>query len=87
MDELTTHGDVGHLAERLVRDVRLLLMLSGREVDRNVFIGNVALFGYLGYAARGSGYVMSVKLECRDELGDRFSLRCALKPTYTHLAP
>jgi hypothetical protein len=84
-----THSDVRHLAERLVRDVRLLLMLSGTEVDGNEFIGNVALVGYLGYAARGSGYVISVKLECHDELGDRFSFRrgcAASKPTYPHLA-
>jgi len=72
----STHGDVGHLAERLVRNVRLLLMLSRREVDGDEFIGNVALFGYLGHAPRASGYVIPVKLECHDECGGRLLFGC-----------
>jgi len=85
----TTHGDVGHLAERLVRDVRLLLMLSSREVDGDEFIGNVALSGYLGDAARASGYVIPMKLECHDESGGR-SVRmrvCCAKAGLHFLGP
>ena len=74
-----THGDVGHLAERLVRNVRLLLVLSGREVDGDEFIGNVALFGYLSYASRASGYVRPMKLESHDENGGRLQFGCDLR--------
>jgi hypothetical protein len=59
--------------------VRLLLVLSSKEVDGDEFIGNVALFGYLGHAARTSGYVRPVKLECHDEYGGRLPFGCGLR--------
>ena len=62
-----THSYVGHLAERLVRDVVRLLLLSLHEVDDGEFVGYVALLGYQGHAPRTSGHRESVKLECHAE--------------------
>ena len=59
-----------------MRHVRLLLVLSSREVDGDEFIGNVALFGYLGHATRASGYVGTVKLECHERYGGRLPFGC-----------
>ena len=63
----TTHGDIGHLAERLVCKVRLLLVFARLEVDENEFIRDVAFFGYHGYATRASGLWGSVELERHSE--------------------
>jgi len=60
----TTYSYVGYLAERLVNEVRRLLVLGLLEVDGDDFIGDVALFGYQGHAACASGEWDSVKLEC-----------------------
>jgi len=49
-----------------VFEVSGLLVLAYREVDRNELIGDVALFGYEGHAARARGSWMSVKFECHD---------------------
>ena len=46
----TTHGDIGHLAERLVLEVCRLLVFARLEADEDEFIGDVALFGYHGHA-------------------------------------
>ena len=46
----TTYIDVGYLAERLVREVRGLLVVARREVDGDEFVGDVALFGYHRHA-------------------------------------
>jgi hypothetical protein len=51
------------LAERLVREVSWLLVLGLLEVDGHDFIGDVALFGYQGHAARASGEWHSMKLD------------------------
>ena len=59
-----TYGYVGDLAERLVREVRRLLLFARLEVDRDEFIGDVALFGYQGHDTRARGRGGSVKLEC-----------------------
>jgi len=61
---VTTHSYVGYLAERLVSEVRWLLVLGLLEVDGDDFVGDVALFGYQGHAACASGEWDSVKLEC-----------------------
>jgi hypothetical protein len=81
----TTHGDEGHLAKGLVRDVRLLLVRSGGEVDGDEFVGDVALFGDLGHAPRASGHVVSVELErCHDdERGVEIDSECSLGPIAT----
>jgi hypothetical protein len=63
----------------MVRNVHLLLVLSTREVDGDEFIGNVALFGYLGHAARASGYVKPVKLECHDKCRGRLPFGCDVR--------
>ena len=55
--------DIGHLAERLVREMRRPLMFARLEADEDEFIGDVALFGYQGHDARVSGRGDSVKLE------------------------
>ena len=61
--EGATHCYVGDLAERLVREVSWLLVLGLLEVDGHDFIGDVALFGYQGHAARASGEWHSMKLD------------------------
>jgi len=43
---VTTHSYAGYLAERLVSEVRWLLVLSLLDVDGDDFIGDVALFDY-----------------------------------------
>jgi hypothetical protein len=58
------YGYVGDLAERLVLEVRRLLLFARSEVDEDEFIGDVALFGYQGYDARVCRRGGSVKLEC-----------------------
>ena len=60
---MTTHGDVGHLTERVVREVGGLLVIALLEVDADEFIGDVALFGNYGHDACVSGKWRSVKLE------------------------
>lgn len=62
-----THSYVGNLAERLVRDVRGVLLLGLCKVDNVEFVGDVALFGYQGHAACASGQRKSVKLQCHCE--------------------
>jgi hypothetical protein len=47
-----THGYIWYLAERLVLEVRRLLVLAATDVDGDEFIRDVALFGYQGHAAR-----------------------------------
>jgi len=60
----TTYRDVRYLAERLVREVRGLLVLGRGEVDGDDFVGDVALFGYHRHAARAGGHRETVELEC-----------------------
>jgi hypothetical protein len=50
-----------------VFEVPRMLMLSLSEVDEDQFIGDVALFGYQGHAARVRGILGSVKLEYHGE--------------------
>jgi hypothetical protein len=50
------YGYIRYLAERLVLEVRRLLILPSPDVDGNEFIWDVALFSYQGHAARASGY-------------------------------
>jgi hypothetical protein len=64
MGRETTHDYVWHLAKRLVREVRWLLVLAHHTVDENDFIGDVKLSGNEGDATRGSGRSESVKSEC-----------------------
>jgi hypothetical protein len=59
-----TYIYVGHHTERLMREVPRLLLLALQEVDNVEFVGEVALFGYQGHAARASRQRESVKLEC-----------------------
>lgn len=70
---MTTHSDVGHLTERVVREMRRLLMLSRLEVEGgDGFKGDVALFGDYSHHARASGLRGSVKLECHMDAEDGF---------------
>ena len=41
-----THGDVGHLAERVVLEVSGLLIIALLEVNGDEFIWYVAFLGY-----------------------------------------
>jgi hypothetical protein len=66
----TTYRDVGYLAERLVREVRGLLVLGRREVDGDDFVGDVALFGNHRHAARAGRHRETVELEC-GHVGER----------------
>jgi len=66
----TAYRDVGYLAERLVREVRKLLVVGRREVDGDEFVGDVALFGYHRHAARAGGHRETVELEC-GHVGER----------------
>jgi hypothetical protein len=50
-----THGDVGHLAERVVLEVSGLLIVALLKVNGNEFVRYVALFGYHGHYTRVSG--------------------------------
>ena len=50
-----THGDVGHLAERVVLEVSGLLIVALLKVNGNELVRYVALFGYHGHYTRVSG--------------------------------
>ena len=54
---------IGHLAERLVGEMRRLLVFARFEADKDEAIGDVALFGYHGHATCQSGLWTSVVLE------------------------
>jgi len=58
-----TYSQVGYLAERLVREVRRLLVLGRLEVDGDDFVGDAALLGYHGHAACAGGEGDSMQLE------------------------
>ena len=85
MKKKATHSDVGHLAERLVREMRRLLIITrlvAEVVDS--FKRDIALFGNHGYHARVRGLRGSVKFECHMDVEDDFWCGCAavrLTPT------
>lgn len=58
-----THSQVGDLAERLVSEVRRLLVLGRLEVDGDDFVGDATLLGDYGHAARASGEGESMNLD------------------------
>jgi hypothetical protein len=64
--ERWTHGDVGHLADRVVLEVSGLLMIALPEVDGDEVVRYVALFGYHSHETCVSGHRRwgSVELEC-----------------------
>ena len=62
--EAKTHADIWNLAERLVLEVRRLLVLASRQVDDNDLIRDIAFLGYQGYAARAGRQRGSVNFEC-----------------------
>jgi hypothetical protein len=65
----TTPDHVGYMPEGVVLDVGWLSVLTARKVDGDELVGDVALFGYDGHAARASGDVVSVNLD--DHAGAR----------------
>ena len=88
MKKKATHSDVGHLAKRVVREMRRLLMLTRLEVEGNDFEGDVALFGNYSHHARVNGLRASVKLECHTNEEDDFWCECtALRLTHQVRAP
>ncbi len=58
-----THGYIWYLTKRLVLEVRRLLVLCHRKVDRDELILDIALFSNQGHAARAGGLRGSVKFE------------------------
>ena len=56
MEGATMHGYVEYLAKRLVREVARLLLLGLHDIDDVESVGDVALLGYQGHAARASGH-------------------------------